>query len=228
MFRSIRRSQVSSHTKEMRFQKCLLLITEVSQKLDGKHSAEKLPGFVTVLWYFSPHFVFCGQQGSWESWLSFSVELFLTIVCRKPWKSEARTPKSIRKIGGREETLQLFFKQSLHGSLRQLLWFLQGTDLDFFKSLCLAVLKIICCDMFKHILGINNEEIWSCNNQMECVTLFGLDLLWELHLIKSNGNFVYHAKKKPSHDFNSNWVCVQNSATVQYLCLWHRSRRYQS
>lgn len=146
----------------------------------------------------SLHIVFCGQQGSWDSWLSFSVELFLTIVCRKPWKSEARTPKSIRKIGGREETLQLFFKQSLHGSLRQLLWFLQGTDLDFFKSLCLAVLKIICCDMFKHILGINNEEIWSCNNQMECVTPFGLDLLWELHLIKSNGNFVYHAKKTPA------------------------------
>lgn len=78
----------------------------------------------------------CGQQSSWESWLSFSVKLFLTIVWRKPWKSEARTPNSIRKIGGREETLQLFFKQSFM-AFKAVLWFLQDTGLDFvFKNLC--------------------------------------------------------------------------------------------
>lgn len=120
-----------------------------------------------VLWYFPSHFVFCGQQSSWETWLSFSVKLFLTIVWRKPWKSESRTHKSIRKIGGREETLQLFFKQSFM-AFKALLWFLQGTELEFFfKSLCLEVLKIICWDLFKHILGIQ-----SCNNQW--ATLFGL------------------------------------------------------
>lgn len=135
LFKSVRKTQVSTHTEEMRFQD-KRICTKVYHKLEEKHWAEKLPGFVMVLWYFPSHFVFCGQQSSWESWFSFSVKLFLTIVWRKPWKSEARTPNSIRKIGGREETLQLFFKQSFM-AFKAVLWFLQDTELDFvFKNLC--------------------------------------------------------------------------------------------
>lgn len=115
------------------------------------------------------HFVFCGQQSLWESLLLVSVELFLTIVWRKPWKPEARTPESIRKIGSREET---FFKQNFMAFKAVTMIFAGLRIRLFLKSLCLAVLKRICWDMLKHILGINHKGIRSCNNHW--AILFGL------------------------------------------------------